>query len=54
LIEAIREDAAEALAACGAAEGNALLRSQGKYQSLKAWLEAFDQAREILEKLGPK
>lgn len=54
LIEAIREDAAEALAACGSAEGNVLLRAQGKYQALKGWLDIFESAREYLEKPGLK
>jgi hypothetical protein len=51
LIKAIREDATEALQACGGGlEGTPLFRAQGKYQALKQWLDAFDKARELIEK----
>ena len=47
VIQAIREDASEALAACGGADGTPLYRAQGKYQGLLAWVKAFDEAREL-------
>ena len=50
LIAVMREDAANALVVTGSAEGTPLLRAQGKYQALKEWIEAFDEARALLDK----
>lgn len=52
LIQAIREDAQEALKTTGSAEGTPLYRAQGKYHALQEWSAAFDEARKLLEKLA--
>lgn len=50
VIQVIREDAAGALQTTARAEGTPLARAQGKYLALTEWLEAFDTARNQIEK----
>ena len=50
LQNAIREDVKEAYEATGTAEGTPLFRAQGKIKALRDLLEAFEKARELLDK----